>query len=205
MPRTARAAAAGRSRRPLCAPGIVTRGQSRYSAAARVPASRGVPIESSPRSTAATVFDARTLSQSGTQVIVIPYSFAMKLRPLRRACLASASVVPGAQSKSPRAPKKAGAPLKPFQPQSYRAKPELRPCRRLRPTQPAHAESHGRRDGVQCEEAPAPPTYRRCAQAHLSERQRVRSRPAGRRPERQDHSCRLPLRCCHHSRGGRRQ
>ncbi len=182
------------------------KGQSRYSAAARVPASRGVPTESSPKNTADTAFDSRARSQSGAYVIFVPYSLAIKQRPLRRACLASASVVPGASgSKSPRAPKKAEAPLKPFQPQSYRAKSELRPCRRLRPTQPAHAESHGRRDGVRCEEAPAPPTYRRCAQAHLSERQRVRSRPAGRRPERQDHSCRLPLRCCRHSRGGHRQ
>ena len=115
MPRTVWAAAPGRSRRPLCAPGTITSGQSKSSAATLVPASRGVPIESSPRSTAATVFDARTLSQSGTQVIVIPYSFAMKLRPLRRACLASASVNLGASgSESPMAPRKARNALETF-------------------------------------------------------------------------------------------
>ena len=37
MPRIARAAAAGRSRRPLCAPGIVTSGQSKSSAVTLVP------------------------------------------------------------------------------------------------------------------------------------------------------------------------
>lgn len=51
----------------------------------------------------------------GTQVIVIPYSFAMKLRPLRRACLASASVNLGASgSESPMAPRKARNALETF-------------------------------------------------------------------------------------------
>ena len=97
------------------APGSVTRGQSRYSAAARVPASRGVSTESSPKNTADTAFDARARSQSGAYVIFVPYSLAIKQRPLRRACLTSASVVPGASgSKSPRAPKKSRSALETF-------------------------------------------------------------------------------------------
>lgn len=115
MARTALAAATGRSRRPLCAPGIVTTGQPSNSAAARAPAARDVSAESSPKQTAATVFDARTRSQSGPYVMTSPYSFAIKPRPLRIAYLASALVIPGASgSGSPIAPKKTLSALETF-------------------------------------------------------------------------------------------
>ena len=134
MPRTVWAAAAGR-RADRYARGTITRVDSPK--LSRHPRARlaGCTDQSSPKNTADTAFDARARSQSGAYVIFVPYSLAIKQRPLRRACLASASVVPGASgSKSPRAPKKSrNAPLKPFQPQSYRAKSGC-----------AHADAFGR-------------------------------------------------------------
>ena len=69
-------------------------------------------------------FDARARSQSGAYVIFVPYSFAIKQRPLRRACLTSASVVPGASGSevAEGSQEKPGAPLKPFPPQIISSK-----------------------------------------------------------------------------------
>lgn len=133
-------------------------------------------IESSPRSTAATVFDARTLSQSGTQVIVIPYSFAMKLRPLRRACLASASVNLGASgSESPMAPRKARNALETFPAAIISSKTG---AGAQAGTLVCHGgfmqKSHARLWQGLHGEAPGPPTYRHCARARLPERQYAR-------------------------------
>ena len=110
-----------------------------------------------------------------TQVIVIPYSFAMKLRPLRRACLASASVNLGASgSESPMAPRKARNALETFPAAIISSKTGAAPrpapssvtagsCRIAREIMAGFARRSSR-----------PPTYRHCARARLPECQYAR-------------------------------
>lgn len=141
MPRTVWAAAAGRSRRRLWRAGNRYEGASKSSAAILVPGLAGRANRKLAQKHGGHRFRRATLSQSGTRVIVIPYSFARKLRPLRRAAWLLPRLTWGPQGPNRRwRPGRPVMPWRPFLRRSSRAKPGPRPGRRPHPSRRVHAE-----------------------------------------------------------------